>query len=877
MKLAATLLVAPGVLVAAAPAAFAADRRPPCAACIVWEADVVRAPALEADPSRVAEDVARSRARALVVVLPPGAAREASRYALEALATSVRAAAVAEPARIAVEGDAREVQDLLRAGAAAYVDAVVAPERPRGEGAYEWWRRHDGPASVPELLEATRAGPDAILASPPSAEVRRDVQGLARWLTRDLAPFSGVRVTCAGCASEVFLRPDLAVVALVRGPGAVEDTRVEPPARRVEHVPVAEGLRLVVVEGWRADEVPGATVEVHARAPLSVEEIVARHRASAARQARAVRSVTARGSLVLTFQAPGLAAPMVVTAGAELFQGEGALELAQTDVRLNGVAVAVRGSGVPALPLLDAERAVAAPLAIVLGEHFRYRLDGIDSLDGVAAYRVAFTPAPGRAGLPSGTAWIAADDFGLARLDAARGDLKGPIVASRQRDTFTRVALPGAAGGGAWLLARSDVHQSYEGAAHRTPVRRVLDLAGHELNAPGFPSRRAAAHASRAVIVRETPGGFRYLERAEPAPVEGARPAGSAPPVPPGEASLRRVAAPATRLRTLAAGVLVDPDVDRALPFAGLGYADLDVLGSGAQLDAFLAGPFARAAVSTPRLGRGAARVHLRLFASLVEYNHRSFRAGREQYGENLRQRPWSATVSAARPLGARTRLRLDYEVSGTPLRAGDTTASGFRAPPDLAVHTVRPGLERDARGWTLDAWVSLSRRARWRAWGDESSGADEDEAAAARVFQRAGVSLSRPFVLSPRAAVRVDLRGVAGIDLDRFSRFAFDGLEDRLRGYPSASLRFDRGAALRVTLAAQPRAGLRLDGFLDGALVRAPDDPRRAHAGAGLGAQVPLPGRLLAALEWGYGFRAPRRDGGQGAHVLRATAYRVF
>jgi hypothetical protein len=43
-----------------------------------------------------------------------------------------------------------------------------------------------------------------------------------------------------------------------------------------------------------------------------------------------------------------------------------------------------------------------------------------------------------------------------------------------------------------------------------------------------------------------------------------------------------------TTIRTAVLGVLVDPNISNPLPFAGLSYVDLDVLGTGAQLNGFL-------------------------------------------------------------------------------------------------------------------------------------------------------------------------------------------------------------------------------------------------------------------------------------------------
>ena len=95
----------------------------------------------------------------------------------------------------------------------------------------------------------------------------------------------------------------------------------------------------------------------------------------------------------------------------------------------------------------------------------------------------------------------------MARVAAAQTGLKGPITASEQTDDFAADAA------GRWRLARSNVRQTYEGAAVRTPIHRLLVIERDEVNPADFAARRAAAYASPDVMLRDTPDGFRYLKR----------------------------------------------------------------------------------------------------------------------------------------------------------------------------------------------------------------------------------------------------------------------------------------------------------------------------------------------------------------------------
>lgn len=606
-------------------------------------------------------------------------------------------------------------------------------------------------------------------------------------------------------------------------------------------------------------------VEVVARRELSVEDVLARHRIAADAQAERIRSSIATGTTTVVFQAPAVAAPMAVTSGTTVFTRGGLLEIEHRDVRLNGAAVPVGDDAVPRLPIIEPERVSAAPLALLLDRRYRYRLDAPDTIDGHPCHVVAFEPAEGTEALLAGRAWISQEDFGLLRLDAEQTRLRGPIVSSRQRDDYRPLGVDGLR---AWVLRRSETHQSYEGPGHRTPIHRVMALDGFTANPADFDARREAAHRSDSVVMAMTGEGLRYLRR---------HPSAAAAETP-GEAQtkapLRTVAGRSTRIWTLAAGVLVDPNIDDPLPFAGVGYLDLDFLGTGSQLNAFAAGPFLQLAWAAPSMRR--AHVQVRAFASLVEYNDRAFRDGVERYDENVRQQPAFAAIDLVRPFGRGRRIRASYEIARPGLDRGPDTAPEFRTPARPTVHGIRLGAETEIARWTVSAWGSVSRRDEWTEWGFAGN---PETAGDARAYERGGVSAARSFVLSPRVAARVDVAALAGRGLDRFSRFTFDGLENRLHGSPSAAVRFDRGVVVRTALSATAARAVRGDVFLDVATVRDPSQGTgyRSFPGIGAALELRLPLSTLLAAEWGYGPQAPDRDGGRGAHVLRITAYKIL
>ena len=277
-----------------------------------------------------------------------------------------------------------------------------------------------------------------------------------------------------------------------------------------------------------------------------------------------------------------------------------------------------------------------------------------------------------------------------------------------------------------------------------------------------------------------------------------------------------------------------------------------------------------------PSLGSPAFRLHGTVFASLVRYHDRAFRQGVERYDENLLQRPLRGSLALVRRLGPTSRLRASYEGEALLLERADTTSPEFLLPTNAVSHGLRLGVERERGGWSASVWASGHARPGWRQWGEAESA---EEAARGRRYARTGLTLSRALVFSPRTIGRLEMGLLAGHRLDRFSRFAFDNFDSRLRGYPSASLRFDRGAVARSSLSWAIRPGLRVDAFLDGARVRDPGygPELRGYVGTGAALEAALPGHALLVADWGYGVQGRDREGQRGTHVIRITAYKVF
>jgi hypothetical protein len=330
----------------------------------------------------------------------------------------------------------------------------------------------------------------------------------------------------------------------------------------------------------------------------------------------------------------------------------------------------------------------------------------------------------------------------------------------------------------------------------------------------------------------------------------------------------------ANRVRTLIGGVIVDPNISIPLPFAGLSYVDFDLFGTGTQFNGFFGGSYGQLALAVPSLGGSRWQLGARAFAIASSYNDRAFRAGEEVFAENIRQRPAHASAWVLRPIGARLAVRAGYEMDHTVFARAPETAVDFAVPANQLAHGIRVAVEGQRHGWAASAWWNGVLRTGAERWGGAATGIERG----ARSFQRFGATASRSSSFGPSLVTRVEAAAMGGDRLDRFTRYSFGTFDNRLRGYPAALVRYDRGVVVRGVAAWSARF-VRLDGFLDTAVVRdrGYGTGYRTYTGTGAALEAPLPYGILAAVEWGFGFRGVNADGSLGTHVIRVSAMKVF
>ena len=543
------------------------------------------------------------------------------------------------------------------------------------------------------------------------------------------------------------------------------------------------------------------------------------------------------------------------------------------DIRVNGVAFSPR-DGVPRLPILEPERVPPLPLAITLTSVYRYTLAGRDTVDGTPCYVIGVRARRARRlALLAGARGSTIDTFAMVRVSAAQTGLRGPIVASEQTDRLhARRAGPLAAG-----ALRQSGRPTKAPASARPSTACCVDRAARSQRRRLRRAARAA-YASTDVMLRDTPRGLPLFEarsRAAAATLARARQTGGALAASPaaGDRASARFAARRDRRSEHQHAAAVRRSQLRRLQSVRAPAR------SSAASSAAATGSWR----SRRRRSRGTRwQLAGRAFGIATSYNDRAFVEGREIYTRDIRQRPAQAAVWVLRPLGAAGRAARSSTTGTTTgsARGDDRPTPAFVVPATRTRTALRAGLDLQRAGWQASVWASHTRRIGWRRVGRARH--REYARAHADVRARRRQRAARSAALSPRRddAGRRRRWWPAAISIDS-AGFAFGTFDNRLHGYPSALIRYDRGAVLRTASSwsagkadsarrlrrhrRRPRSGIRPRPAQLHRLRRRARGARRRSA-------------RCVAVEWGYGVQGVNTNG-RTRHpgACGSPAYKVF
>jgi hypothetical protein len=563
----------------------------------------------------------------------------------------------------------------------------------------------------------------------------------------------------------------------------------------------------------------------------SVSEIVARQQQAQTSQDAALRTYIARATMEQHFRSTALDAGFDVVTENRFFVEGHETEWVELSFRLNGTKW---GDDRPPFPLLQAEKVLSLPLDLRLSSDYRYRLTGVDTVDGRPCFVLRFDPVDEERSLYRGTVWIDRETYVKVKSQTIQTRLSSPVVSSEEIQYFSPAGTVD--GRPIQLLTRLVGRQIMLVAGRNLLVERGIHFDEFELNTSDFTARRESARSSDHVMYRDTSEGLRYLVKRD------------------GQRVVQD--STATALAGLI-GVTYEPSHDYPLPLIGLKYLDFNFRGKGNQLALVFGGVLALVNLQRPKLfGHPHLDASLDLFAIAVKGNDRTYDSTGERLDQRLTTRPFSTGINVGWQFAEFQKLLFSYQFRFDAFAVDPETSAAFRPPVSTATNGVGVSWEWKQGGFSFLAAGTQYGRVRWEPWGDPGDYRPEDQR-----YSKYSAGLSRDYYFGLQK-VHLNAAYYGGHDLDRFSSYQFGMFDDnKVHGVPSAGVRFGELGMLRGSYSFNLLDQYRLDVFVDQAVGR---DAQATGGwqnltGLGIGGSLRGPRSTLLRIDIGKSFLAPQ------------------
>jgi hypothetical protein len=593
---------------------------------------------------------------------------------------------------------------------------------------------------------------------------------------------------------------------------------------------------------YGGDTARASRTEVTGSTLPSVGEIVFRHQQAQAAQDALLQTYTADVRMETHFRPNATDPGFDVITENIFFSSKDGSEWEETTFSLNGTKW---GKKRPPFPMLQPEKVLSLPLDLRLSKDYRYRLDGVDKVEGRDAYAVRFDPLDDSRSLYRGTVWIDTKTWAKLKVQAVETRLSPPVVSNEEIQFFAQQAEVG--GVPVYLLSHFTTRQIILIAGRNLQVERLARFSGFAVNAADFEEKRTASRTGDNAMYRDTDQGLRHYVK---------------------KGGTRVVVDKATTTATaLAAGVIVDPSYDFPLPIVGINHLNFNFLGKDNQLAVLFGGVLVLGNVQRPKALGSKIDASVDLFAIAVPSNDQVFDSAGERKDQRLRNHPFSTGLNLGWQLSPFEKLTGSYQFRFDAFARADDTAPDFKPPVDTVTNGFGLGYELRRGGYVFQSTATFFRRGSWAPWGMPG-----DYDPADRSYYKYSFSLTKDFFFNAVHKVHLNAAYFGGKRLDRFSEYQF-GLfeENRIHGVPSSGVRLGELGMLRAGYSFNLFDIYGLDLFVDQAFGREGEDRWRSFTGLGLGFNFRGPWGTLLRGELGKSF-LPASYNGAGSFVARIT-----
>jgi hypothetical protein len=584
--------------------------------------------------------------------------------------------------------------------------------------------------------------------------------------------------------------------------------------------------------------------DVTAARSLTVEEILARHQAQQAAERDLAPRYVVDGRIQQYFR-PSLTDPGydVVTVNRFFVDRVEGTEWEEREFSVNG---AKFGEPRPPFPLLQPEKVLSPPLVIELDARYRYRLQGTETIDGRAAWMVAFEPQVKGQSLYRGTVWIDRETYARLRQQAVQTNLGAPVISNDETQDFAPVRT--SSGREVYLPSRLYNQQLILIAGRNLLVERRISFSNYEIAPTDFAAQRQQARSGSRTMYRDTDKGVRYLVK------EG------------DERVVSDIAT--TRAKALALGLTIDPGFEFPLPIGGINYLNFRFMGrQDTQVAVLFAGVLAAGNIQRPKALFNRIDASVDFFAIAPPSSDRLFVPGGERQDERLLTWPLSTGLNLGWQLNSHHRVSTQYLFRFDGYVRDRTTAEDYVTPSTTVTNGLGLLYEFRRGGYSLTANGVYYRRAAWRPWGEPRA-----LAATPPAYVKYQAAATKVFYLGPFSKVVINGAWFGGHDLDRFSQYQFGLFDDtRIHGVPAAGVRYGELGVVRGQYSFNLFEQYRFDVFADrgwgrvrsGGVPGVVEVPWEPLTGVGAAFNFRVPGKtMILRGEVGKSFLASRYDG---------------
>ena len=613
---------------------------------------------------------------------------------------------------------------------------------------------------------------------------------------------------------------DAAAGTTVKVGDAVRDEAAKTSTARVQ----LSDRPLLLDFNFGAQEVYAMRSEATATAMPTVEEIVARYQQAETAQEAVVKNYIAHARVDIHFQPTALDSYDVVVEN-RFFSDAEMSEWEELSFSLNGTRF---GRNRPPFPLLQPEKVLSLPLTLRLNRDYVYRLEGTERVGDRPCYVVRFDPVDETRSLYRGKVWIDSERYVRLKVQAVQTNLTAPVVSNEELQMYEPVGRVNDQP--VYLFSKLISHQIMLIAGRNLLVDRNVTFSDFHVNDETFVSQRQQARKSDSIMYRDTDKGLRNLiKRGDERVVSDHL---------------------TTNAKALALGATFDPSYDYPVPLAGIDYLNFNFLNRGLQLGFIYSGVLGAGNLQKANIGGTKFDLSVDFFGIAVNSNDQVFDEHGELKGERLQSRRVQTGANLGYQLSDFQKVTLGAHAQYDQLSASPkNTDARFLLPVSTA--TLNPSVAYEYRrgGYSLLTGYARFRRTNWAKWGD---GAEFDPST--RSYTKYNIGLSKDFYFKTFSKVHLNGAYYGGQRQDRFSMYRF-GLfdETRMRGVPSAGLRFSEVGMIRAAYSFNLLNLYRFAFYVDHAEGRTPSQPTWVPT-TGIGTEVNFPGPKMTMLKLGVG-----------------------